>query len=75
VAKTDDDKLHLNITNFQREGIDWLVITAVSEMQFTEKFSKGDFNQRAKVNRNDEVGQLSQAFNTMADELNTLIHS
>jgi len=38
-------------------------------ISITEKFSKGDFSQRAKVKKNDEVGKLSRAFNIMAEEL------
>jgi len=35
----------------------------------TEKFSKGDHLERARIFRNDEIGKLSQAFNKMAEEL------
>lgn len=34
-----------------------------------EKFSKGDLRQRAKIFKNDEIGKLSRAFNSMAEEL------
>jgi two-component system sensor histidine kinase BaeS len=33
------------------------------------KISKGDYNQRVKVSRNDEVGDLANAFNKMAADL------
>ena len=36
----------------------------------TERFSKGDLSQRAKVFKNNEIGKLSIAFNNMAEELN-----
>lgn len=118
VLKTKDDKLHIKITNYKREGLDWLIITAIPESQFTyeitksihislilsiialivsiviyikntnvvlkpiyylinttEKFSKGDFSQRAKIFRNDEIGTLSNEFNKMADQLHMLINN
>lgn len=34
-----------------------------------KKLAKGDFSERIPVTANDEIGQLSQAFNEMADEL------
>ena len=42
-------------------------------IETTEKYSKGDFESRAKVVRNDEIGKLALAFNLMADALNRLI--
>ncbi len=41
----------------------------------TEKFSKGDLSQRARIFRNDEIGMLARAFNQMAGELNSLINN
>ncbi|MDO4730983.1 MAG: HAMP domain-containing sensor histidine kinase [Clostridia bacterium] len=32
-------------------------------------FTKGDFSQRVKIQRNDEIGDLAQAFNNMAESL------
>ncbi|MEG0775548.1 ATP-binding protein, partial [Clostridium sp.] len=112
VVKTEDDKLHIRLTNYKKEGINWLIITAIPESNFTnvmgknlnififisvtlliigiiiwikktehilnpinslinitEKFSKGEFSQRSKIIRNDEIGKLSNVFNEMADEL------
>ena len=39
------------------------------------RFSKGEFSARVKIASKDEVGQLGQSFNVMADELDTLEHS
>jgi signal transduction histidine kinase len=36
----------------------------------SEKISHGDFEQRAPVKSQDEIGQLAQSFNSMADQLN-----
>ena len=44
-------------------------------MMITEKFSQGDFSQRALQCKTDEVGKLGSAFNRMADELNVLINN
>lgn len=41
----------------------------------TEKFSRGDFFQRAQIFRDDEIGRLSGAFNKMAEQLYGLIHT
>ncbi|HWR39251.1 MAG TPA: HD domain-containing phosphohydrolase, partial [Patescibacteria group bacterium] len=41
----------------------------------TEKFSEGDFLQRARVFRNDEIGRLSNAFNKMAEQIYVFIHT
>jgi two-component system, sensor histidine kinase and response regulator len=117
VVHTQKDKLRINIMEYNKEGLDWLIVTAIPESQFTaeinrnikvalfssiialmiamfvyikstnlflkpiynlinttEKFSKGEFSQRAKIFRDDEIGKLSNAFNIMADELNAFIH-
>lgn len=41
----------------------------------TEAFSKGDLSYRAKVFADDEIGKLAFAFNSMAENLDTLYHS
>jgi len=33
--KTENDKLHINIVQYKKEGLDWLIITAIPESQFT----------------------------------------
>ncbi|HWQ05516.1 MAG TPA: GAF domain-containing protein [Longilinea sp.] len=40
-----------------------------------QQFARGDWSQRAKVNRDDEVGQLSFSFNQMANDLQDLYQS
>lgn len=115
---TNNDKLYIQVTPYQKEGLDWLIITAIPESPFTatiiknmhisilislltlliaiiiymksteivlkpiynlirttEKFSEGDFLQRAKIYRNDEIGRLSAAFNKMAEQLYSLINT
>lgn len=44
-----------------------------SLIKTTEKFSKGDLSQRARIFRNDEIGKLAMAFNHMAEEICTFI--
>jgi len=33
--KTENDNLHINLTEYKKEGLDWLIITAIPENQFT----------------------------------------
>ena len=40
-----------------------------------EQFEQGDYEQRAEVRSGDEVGQLANSFNNMADQLQELIDS
>ncbi|MBC8503393.1 MAG: GAF domain-containing protein [Anaerolineales bacterium] len=40
-----------------------------------QHFSEGDWQKRAAVSRNDEIGLLAYSFNQMADELSTLYRS
>jgi two-component system, sensor histidine kinase and response regulator len=112
IIKNEKEKFHIKVSEYKKQGIDWLIMTAIPESQFTiqinkniqtslvlsvfallfsiiiymrsteyilkpinnligaaENFSKGDLLQRAKVYKNDEIGRLSQAFNSMAEEL------
>ncbi|MGE4284260.1 MAG: hybrid sensor histidine kinase/response regulator, partial [Clostridia bacterium] len=39
-VKTKKDRLHINLTNYKEEGLDWLVITAIPESQFTVEIVK-----------------------------------
>lgn len=116
IVNTDSDKLHIRVSEYKKEGLNWLIITSFPESQFannmskniytficssiillgiciilwikrtehfvkpiddliniTEKFSKGDLSERAKIFRNDEIGKLSDAFNKMAEKLCVLI--
>ncbi len=41
----------------------------------TEKFSRGEFNNRVKFHKDDEIGKLSLAFNKMADSLQLMINT
>lgn len=118
IVKSDEDKFHINIDDYENNGLNWIIITAIPESQFTaaiikgfrnslffslvaliaaiilwiksvniflkpiyhligvtERFSKGDFSQRAKIVKNDEVGKLSNAFNNMAEELYILVNN
>lgn len=43
-------------------------------IETTEKFSKGDLNQRANIVRNDEIGRIAKAFNKMADTISMLVN-
>lgn len=117
-AASDKDGLFVKVTEYDRDGLNWLIITAIPKgpfmagfmksLQFslfiavlaillailiyakgteivfrpvydlirtTEKFSGGDFAERAQVVRNDEIGKLSVAFNRMADQIDALIHT
>lgn len=113
LVEAEDDSHRVNIVEYEKNGLDWIVITAIPHNQFldpimegfwfslvffilamlvslalllkksnnflrpidnlietAEKFSEGDFTQRAVTFKNDEVGKLSQAFNSMADKFN-----
>jgi signal transduction histidine kinase len=112
VIETEEDKFHIKLSEYKRNGLDWIIITSVPEAPFTgeinkniqaaillsimalflsvsiymqsmeiilkpidylinvtDKFSKGDLKQRAKIFKNNEIGKLSNAFNSMAEEL------
>lgn len=118
VSQVEDEKYHIQIFEYAREGLDWVIITSVPESFFTkeierniniaiiliiiafilaiiiylestefilkpinhlimisDKFSKGDLSQRAKIFRSDEIGSLSKAFNNMAEELFSLVNN
>lgn len=111
-----EGKHYLNLYEYSRNGLEWLIITDIPESPFSagildhvywalgiffialllavflyfkliniyfkpvenliktsEKYSRGEFEVRAKIERNDEIGSLAAAFNSMADTLNILI--
>ncbi len=43
-------------------------------IKITKKFKKGEFDKKIKVVRNDEIGELSNSFNEMADTINGLVN-
>jgi two-component system, sensor histidine kinase and response regulator len=112
VVKKEKDKFHIKLSDYKRNGLDWIIITSIPEAPFigeinknihaaillsimalflsvsiymqsmeiilrpidhlisiTDRFSKGDLKQRAKTFKNNEIGKLSNAFNSMAEEL------
>ncbi len=118
ILRENNEKYHVKIFEYYKNGLDWLIITSVPESMFTkeirsnismslslaiiavilaiiihikttgfilrpiehliettDRFSKGDLAERAKIFRNDEIGRLSMAFNNMAEELFSLIHN
>jgi signal transduction histidine kinase/CheY-like chemotaxis protein len=118
MINSENDKIHVKLSEYEGEGLDWLIITAIPESPFTaeiyknietaivlsilallssviiymkstdiilkpinhlisagEKFSKGDLQQRAKIFKNDEIGKLASAFNSMAEELHIHINN
>ena len=40
IKKTDDGNLHIKLTEYKKEGIDWLIITAIPENQFTAEINE-----------------------------------
>ena len=44
-------------------------------VQMTEALARGDLGARTKVDRSDEIGQLLQAMNAMADSLSRVVHT
>jgi len=44
IVKTDYDKLHIKVSEYKKEGLDWLIITSLTESQFTNKISKNIYN-------------------------------
>lgn len=116
IVTTELDRFHIKLTEYNKEGLNWLIITAIPESEFTgpisstiknivllticllivsvllwikmadhllqpiyalkeatERFSAGDLSHRALIIRNDEIGELSAAFNKMATDLHSLI--
>jgi len=40
IIKTENDKLHIKLAEYKTEGLDWLIITAIPESQFTVEIMK-----------------------------------
>ncbi|EKQ57187.1 MULTISPECIES: hybrid sensor histidine kinase/response regulator [unclassified Clostridium] len=40
IVKTDNDKLHIRVSEYKKQGLDWLIITSFPESQFSNKMSK-----------------------------------
>lgn len=109
---------YVNVTNYQNEGLDWVIISVIPNNLFTQEIyhsmrltaviitlgifllafiylffikwifkpiddlvlitnqiAAGDLSKRATRIRNDEIGQLSVAFNFMADRLFQLVNN
>lgn len=56
-------------------GTTRLVNPLVHLARVAENFSKGNWSERARVRRSDEIGMLANAFNHMADDLSEMYHS
>jgi GAF domain-containing protein/HAMP domain-containing protein len=61
-------------------GVIWLGTNRVfrplvSLSEITQRYSEGDFSQRAEVKSQDEIGLLATSFNRMAEDLNLLYRS
>lgn len=56
-------------------GIRRVIRPLQSLSEITRKFAEGDWNQRAEVRSDDEVGLLASSFNYMADEIGEVYHS
>jgi signal transduction histidine kinase len=57
------------------KGTQYFLKPVYGLIETTEKYAKGELLLRSEVNRDDEIGELAKAFNTMADELFSLIES
>lgn len=44
IVKINYDKLHIRVSEYKKEGLDWLIITSLPESQFTSKMSKNIYN-------------------------------
>jgi len=53
-------------------GSRWLARPLIALSEKMHKFAEGEWQQRATINRGDEIGSLADAFNEMANELSSL---
>ena len=51
---------------------EWVTKPILELNKFAKKIAKGKWNAQIKVKRHDEVGQLTESFNSMADQLQNL---
>lgn len=115
--KSENDKYHVSVSEYDNNGLEWLIISVTPESSFTsgyyknviaallltlltllvsiftsakntglmlkpikhlvstaKKLSSGELTQRATVFRNDEIGELAETFNLMAEEISTYIN-
>jgi GAF domain-containing protein/HAMP domain-containing protein len=56
-------------------GTSRLVKPLVQLSSITTRFAEGEWQQRADINRNDEIGLLAYSFNQMADEIVSMYRS
>lgn len=55
--------------------VSYLLIKPIEELQYvTSRVAKGELDKRVQINSNDEIGQLGETFNYMADQLKTTIN-
>ena len=54
-------------------GSRYLINPILNLTEIADRVAEGDFSVRAVINTEDEIGTLSNAFNTMTSQLNTLI--
>ncbi|WP_071392912.1 hybrid sensor histidine kinase/response regulator [Bacillus tuaregi] len=40
IKKTDDGNLHIKLTEYQHDGVDWLIITSIPDYQLTSQINK-----------------------------------
>ena len=40
IKKTDDGNLHIKLTEYKQNGVDWLIITAIPDSQFIAEINK-----------------------------------
>ena len=57
---------------FLARKVSGLIATPIQKLrESTQRFSKGEKDVRAEIETNDEIGELAQTFNEMADNINT----
>lgn len=52
---------------------DFIIRRLTTLKNYTKRISKGEFDESIKISSNDEIGELSKAFNNMAHDLNRLV--